>query len=120
MSWAQFEPYKFLLYLVAPLAWFAVTRYMDELLPPRMLGGLVLLLAAPVLDAARWNPSPLRLIVVTLVYGMIIWGMIVLLSPFRYRHTVERIAGSFSRAKVTGWTLLAGAAFHIGAGLFVF
>ncbi len=75
-------------WLAIGVCWLTV-RYMDELLAPRMLGGLLLLLAVPILNATRWHPSPWRLIVPVLVYVWVVWGMWLMLSPYRFRHTVE-------------------------------
>jgi len=120
MAWSRFEPLKPLLFVLAPVAWFAIIRYMDELLAPRMIGGFILLLATPVLDAARWNPSVWRLVVVSLVYVAIVWGMVLVLSPFRYRHTVERLTGNPVKARLTGVVLMLCAVFHLATGITIF
>lgn len=85
----RFEGLKNLLFVLSPLTLFAVIRYLDELLAPRMLGGLLLLAAVPVLDIARWHDSGLRLVLTTFTYIWIVWAMVLMLSPYRFRHTVQ-------------------------------
>ncbi len=89
MSLGWFEPYKNSIYLLAPLAYILIALYLDELLAPRMLGVLLLLAAAPVLDTARWHESPWRLILTVLVYIWVVCGIILVLSPYRFRKTIE-------------------------------
>lgn len=85
----RFEGLKPLLYILAPLTFYAVIQFMDELLAPRMWGGLLLLAAAPVLDIARWHDSTARLVITVLVYLWVVWGIILVLSPYRFRHWVS-------------------------------
>lgn len=85
----RFESWKMALYVLSPATLLAVVLFMDELLAPRMWGALLLLFAVPVLDAARWHPSPSRLLLTTIVYIWIVWAMLLMLSPYRFRHTVE-------------------------------
>lgn len=85
----RFEGWKPALYLLSPATLLAVILYMDELLAPRMWGGFLLLLAVPVLDAARWHESGLRLVLTVVVYGWVVWAMLLMLSPYRFRHSVE-------------------------------
>ncbi|NCC49616.1 MAG: hypothetical protein EOM20_00225 [Spartobacteria bacterium] len=89
---AYLGPCEFLkpyIYPVAPVAFFLVIYYMDELLAPRALGGLLLLAGSPVLNAARWYDTSWRLYMVVLAYLWVIMGMTLVLSPFRFRKTME-------------------------------
>ncbi len=79
------------LWVLTPLSIWLVIQFMDELLAPRMLGALFLLAAAPALDAARWHPSPWRLVLTSLVYILIVWGVVLLLSPYRFRHSMDAL-----------------------------
>lgn len=90
-SLGRFEPLKPLIVVLAPATFVATINYMEELLAPRMLGGTLLLLAAPGLHLIRWHDSPWRLVVTVTMYVLIIWSMILMLSPYRFRHTVEWI-----------------------------
>ncbi len=94
-AWVQ--PWLWLLALVT--CWLTI-QFVDELLAPRMLGAFLLFLAVPILNAARWHPSPWRLIVPVLVYVWIIWAMWLLLSPYRFRHTIEWLYATPQRARV--------------------
>lgn len=80
--------------IFCPLAVFMILRYMPDLLAARALGGFMLLLATPVLDAIRWHPSAWRLVVTTLCYAMIVAGMALVLSPYGLRLMVERRLGT--------------------------
>ena len=59
-SLGWFDPLKPALYILAPMSFLAMVFFMDELLAPRALGGLLLLLANPVLNSARWLETEWR------------------------------------------------------------
>ncbi len=105
----RFEWVKPLLYVLAPATFLVVIVFMDELLAPRMLGGLLLLLASPVLDVARWHESDWRLVLTVLVYGWIVWAIIIVLSPYRFRHIVSWAMGGVRRLPIFGALLALGA-----------
>jgi hypothetical protein len=88
-SLGRFESLKPLVYLVAPLSFFALVYFADELLAPRALGGLLLLLANPVLNSARWLETDWRLAMVVIAYVWVIAGILFVLSPFRLRQAAE-------------------------------
>jgi len=48
--------FKPILWALAPLCYVLTVCFVEELLAARALGGILLLAAAPVLDAARWHP----------------------------------------------------------------
>ena len=83
---ARIEP---LVYVGAPLLFFLVVIFLDELLAPRALGGLLLLVASPVMSAARWHDSALSVIMTLLAYVWVITGMVLIVSPFRFRRMAE-------------------------------
>lgn len=91
MHLGMFDAWKVHLYWMTPLAIYLCINYLDELLSPRALGGFLLLLAGPVLDAARWHPSPWRLVVTSLAYLWILAGLLFLLSPWWFRR-IARLA----------------------------
>ncbi len=88
-SLGRFEPLKPLVYVGVPVSFFAMVFFMDELLAPRALGGLLLLLANPVLNAARWLDTEWRLVMVVIAYAWAIVGIVLVLSPFRLRQAAE-------------------------------
>lgn len=101
MPMGAFDSWKISLYLLCPLAIVLVPLYLDELLSVRAMGGLYLLLAAPILDAARWHPSNLSLIMSVIAYIMIVFGIAFVLAPY----LLNRIIELFTRNK-TGWRVL--------------
>lgn len=78
-----------MVYVATPLAFFVIVVFLDELLAARALGGLLLLTAAPVLTAARFNPSSWSVIMTLIAYALVIVGMIIVVSPYRLRQWVE-------------------------------
>lgn len=91
---ARIETY---VYIGTPVCFFAVVLYVDELLAPRALGGLLLLVANPVLTAARLHGSPLSVIMTLAAYAWVIVGMILVVSPFRFRRTLEAVVNDRNR-----------------------
>lgn len=85
MNMGFLNSYKYLIYFIAPAVLVASIVYMKELLAPRSLGGFLLLIAVPILQITRWHESPLRLVVVILVYLWIIYGIVLLMSPWWFR-----------------------------------
>jgi uncharacterized protein YjeT (DUF2065 family) len=98
----RFEHLKPAIYVAMPVAFFLVVFFMDELLAPRAAGGLLLLLANPILNAARWHPSPWRLVVTVLCYVWVIAGMVFVLSPYRFRYMVEWATKTPERMRLLG------------------
>lgn len=108
----RFEHLKPLLYVLAPVVFFLIVNLMDELLAPRALGGLLLLMWAPLLAAARWHESGLRLVIVVLAYVLVVKGIILVLSPYQFRKAMAF------------WTrnnklCMAGGAIGLGFGIFI-
>lgn len=63
----------------------AVVFFMDELLAARAFGGLLLLIAQPVLMAVRWAGTRWHLLVAVLMYACVVWGAALLLHPWLFR-----------------------------------
>ena len=105
-SLGRFEYLKTYLVPAAVISFLAIVLLMDELLAPRALGGLLLLCGNPVLKAARWHASPWRLVVVGLVYLWVVAGMWLVLSPWRFRLTVEKLSTNF-HIRLVGAAVLA-------------
>ena len=85
MNMGFLDAYKKYIYILSPAVFIASVVYLKELLAPRALGGFLLLIAVPILQIARWHESTLRLVVVVLVYLWIIYGLVLLLSPWYFR-----------------------------------
>ncbi len=104
-----FTPYRQSLWILAPASGYLVWRYLDELLAPRALGGLLLLVAAPVLDAARFHPSPWRLVMVTMAYLWVVAGLVLVSNPGWFRKWPAPLVATDRRIRLTATAgLLAG------------
>ncbi|MEM7397159.1 MAG: hypothetical protein AAF492_32965 [Verrucomicrobiota bacterium] len=110
----SFEHLKPAVYVLGPLSFFLLNKYLDELLAPRALGGLLLLIASPVLTVARWHESPLRLLMTVIAYIWVIKGIILVLSPYRFRTMAEVILRDNNRLRASAITGLV-----LGFGLIV-
>ncbi len=87
MNMGFLDAYKKYIYILSPAVFIASVVYMKELLAPRALGGFLLLIAVPILQIARWHESAWRLVIVILVYLWIVYGLVLLLSPWYFRKT---------------------------------
>lgn len=85
MNMGFLDAYKLYIYVIAPLVFLASVTYMKELLAPRALGGFLLLIAVPIINSAKLSDKPMFQIVVALVYLWIIYGLILLMSPWWFR-----------------------------------
>lgn len=87
----RFDVLKDYLVFVTPAAFFLIVIFVEELLAARSLGGLLVLVPAPLLDAARWHESQLRLVIVVFAYILAVEGIVLLLSPYRFRRAALSI-----------------------------
>lgn len=85
MNMGFLEKYKPLLMILAPLALVLIVFFVDDLLAPRALGGLLLLVPAPLLDSARWLDSAWRYFAIVSAYLMVIKGITLVLNPYLFR-----------------------------------
>ena len=113
-SLGRFEFLKPWLYLAAPLSFFLIVFFMDELLAPRAFGGFLLLVANPVLIAARWHESNWRWVMAVIAYVWVIGGIMLVLSPYRFRQIAETASKTPLRCRVGGAVRLA-----VGVGLVI-
>ena len=117
-SW--FTPYRQSLLIVCPVSIVLVGIFVDELLAARALGGLLLLAASPVLDAARFHPSDARLVIVILAYSWVVVGMLLAANPWWFRKLAEPLLATDGRCRtVAGFGVLLGAAL-VALGLWVY
>lgn len=120
MNMGFLDAYKPYIYILAPAVFVASVVYMKELLAPRALGGLLLLIAVPILQIARWHESEWRLVVIVTVYLWIVYGLFLLMSPWYFR----KISAPFmENEKLFKATALVKTAFGIALlllGLFVY
>lgn len=79
------DPYKPALLGLTPLTIGLTWYYLDELLAVRALGGILLLIPAPWLAAARLHPSPWSAVASGCAYLMVLKGLLLVLSPYQFR-----------------------------------
>jgi len=101
-----FEAYRVSIYVMAPIVWLLLMYFVDELLAVRALGGLMLLLPVPILDAARFHPSPGRFVLIIGAYAMVVMGSIFVVTPYRMRLFLNFFMRD--RDDLTRWFGLAG------------
>ncbi|MFH0954105.1 MAG: hypothetical protein V1873_07230 [Verrucomicrobiota bacterium] len=116
----RFEFLKPAVYAAAPLSLLAIVFYMDELLAPRALGGLLLLIANPVLNAARWHPSEWRLVMTVVAYAWVVAGIVLILSPYRFRQVAAFMTKTDARCRALGLVRLCVGACFLFLGLKVY
>jgi hypothetical protein len=106
--------------LLTPLYLYGLIVCLPDLLAARMAACTVLLTCEPMLDAIRWQDSPLRLIITVMVYVLILATMFIAVSPFKFRQWTARLFPDAPRARRTGAVLAAYGGFVVALGLFVF
>ena len=104
------QPYRkyipFVMLAAIPFTWYA----MPDLLAARAIGGLLVLLPAPVLQVARVHPSAWRLVIVSLMYLYAVAGMTLIMAPYFLRDLLAWLAGNDTRLRICGAAHLAAAA----------
>ena len=113
----RFEGLKPLIPVAAVLLAGAMVYFLDELLAPRALGGLLLLVANPVLNAVRWADSAWRFVPVLIAYAWVIAGCALMLHPWLFRKWVERFCRTDGALRAAGWGKTLVGAVLLAAGL---
>ena len=98
----KFDVVKDYLMILTPVAIGLIIFFMDELLAARALGGLFILIPAPMLVAARTSDSALRLIIVVVAYSIVIAGIIFILNPYKLRKLFIKILASEESTRIVG------------------
>lgn len=98
----RFEPLKPWVYVAAPVSFAALVFLLDELLAARAFGGLLLLAANPLLNAARWHESHLRFAVTVLCYLWAVVGILLVLSPYYLRKMAAPWIATNGRCRAAG------------------
>jgi hypothetical protein len=120
MNMGFLDEYKGYIYLISPAVFIASVIYMRELLAPRALGGFLLLIAVPVIRTAALSGKPVFQVVVVLAYIWIIYGLILLLSPWWFRKFYEPFIENARLFKATAVGKTAIGILLIFLGLFVY
>ena len=113
----RFEVVKPLIPVLAVVGFGAIVWFLDELLAPRALGGLLLLLANPMLNGVRWSDSAWRFAVVLIAYAWVVAGCILMLHPWSFRRMAGKFAGSAGGLRAAGWGKVLAGAILVAAGL---
>lgn len=90
-SLGRFDILKPYLPLAGVATFAAIVWGLDELLAVRALGGLLLLLGDPILDAVRWTGGAWPIAAAILAYILVIVGAVWVLWPWTFRKTHERL-----------------------------
>ncbi|MCF7848409.1 MAG: hypothetical protein K9M45_06120 [Kiritimatiellales bacterium] len=120
MNMGFLDEYKKYIYFIAPAVFAASVIYMKELLAARSLGGFLCLIAVPILQIARWHESPWRLVIVTIVYIWIVFGIFLIMSPWYYRKITALVVKNDKFLKIGSAVKLALGIGIILLGIFVF
>lgn len=107
MPLGWFDAYKGWLWAVAPVSYLLIVLFLDELLASRALGGMLLLVANPILEAARFQGSAWRLAPVILAYVWVILGMALVLAPYRFRKWAGILCANDGRCRTLAVVFLA-------------
>lgn len=114
-----FEVVKPLIPVLALLAYAAIVWFLDELLAPRALGGLLLLLANPMLNGVRWSDSAWRYAVVLIAYVWVVAGCVLMLHPWAFRRMAGKFTASPGALRAAGGGKLLAGAVLAAAGLWL-
>ena len=120
MPLGMFDAYKSWLWILTPVVTILVLTIMSELLAVRALGGALMLAACPVLEVQRLHPSCWTWVPAGLAYVWVVVGMVLTLSPFRFRHLVERFCATDALTRVMGAGGIAVGGVLVALGLTVF
>ena len=113
----RFEVVKPLIPVLALVGFGAIVWFLDELLAPRALGGLLLLLANPMLNGVRWSESTWRFAVVLIAYAWVVAGCILMLHPWGFRRLAGKFLVSTAWLRAAGWGKVLAGAVLVAAGL---
>jgi hypothetical protein len=115
----RFAPWRPAVFAAVPLGWFFLYRYLDELLAPRALGGLLLLAAHPALAAARLSDAPFRAALSVTAYAAVVAGLALMMGPYRFRRAARALTATAARRRAgasvaAAWSALLFAAAFAG------
>jgi len=90
--------------ILTPLSFLALVFFLDELLAARAFGGILLLAPRYILDAAFMNDSGWKLVMTLFAYVIVITGVLLVLSPFRFRTIAQALLRTKSSGRLAGAT----------------
>lgn len=92
-------PYRTLISILSVVCIFLTCWWLDNLLSCRAWGGILCLFPYELLHVARVHLSPWRLVVVSLTYLLIVWGMVLILYPWKMRDLITWITATPTRLR---------------------
>lgn len=108
MQWAHTVSAQTVSLILAIVALCLIVFLLDELLAARALGGLLVLIPRQILDAAFVHDSQWKLAMTLLAYAMVVAGIVLILSPFRFRQAADFLLRTDGRSRLTGAIGVAG------------
>ena len=102
MGFAWVDTHRILIYAAVPVAYILVILFVDDLLAARALGGFLLLVPLPILESAFVHPAVSRLIMTSFAYLLVIFGIVLVWSPFKLRQLTERWINQVPITRVVG------------------
>ncbi|MEE9368153.1 MAG: hypothetical protein V3V05_04730 [Pontiella sp.] len=120
MNMGFLDAYKKFIYIISPAVFVASVIYMKELLAPRALGGFLLLIAVPIVRTASLSGAPYFQILVAVVYLWVIYGMVLLFSPWYFRKTYSLFLNNTGLLRATAVTKTVIGILFLALGLFVY
>lgn len=114
MGFAWVDTHRLLVYAAMPVAYVLVILCVDDLLAARALGGFMLLTPLPILESAFVHPMVSRLIMTSFAYLLVIFGIVLVWSPFKWRQWTERWINQAPITRTAGFIGII-----IGAGMLV-
>lgn len=120
MNMGFLDAYKKYIYFISPVVFVASVVYMKELLAPRALGGFLCLISVPIVRTASTSGEPLFQVLVTVMYLLIIFGIVLLMSPWYFRKSYELIVNNDKLFKVAAFGKTAVGLLLLIFGIFVY
>jgi len=102
MGFAWVDAHQILVYVAVPVAYILVILFVDDLLAARALGGFMLLAPLPILESAFVHPAASRLVMTSFAYLLVIFGIVLVWSPFKLRQWTERWINHAPIARTVG------------------
>ena len=102
MGFAWVDAHRLLVYAATPAAYVLVILLVDDLLAARALGGFMLLVPLPILENAFVHPAMSRLIMTSFAYLLVVFGIVLVWSPFKWRQWTERWIAQAPITRVVG------------------
>jgi hypothetical protein len=119
MDLGEFTSWRPTVLVLTPIAGLLAIFFMRDFLAVRALGTIALLAAEPLLESAFLRDEPIRLLLVTLVYFWILFGMFWVGMPYTLRNQIGWITASETRWRAAAFAGLAYGALLCVGGLFV-